>query len=80
MRMPWPLLVYAGLVLFTAWGTDGLMSARLRVLLPAFVLLLPVAIGLAHRRTATAVAVVAAAALGSAWFGAHALTIWPQSI
>jgi hypothetical protein len=80
MRMPWPLLVYAGLVLFTAWGTDGLMSARVRVLLPAFVLLLPVAIGLARRRTATAVAVVAAAALGSAWFGAHALTIWPQSI
>jgi hypothetical protein len=47
MRMPWPLLVYAGLVLSTAWGTDGLMSARVRVLLPAFVLLMPVAIGLA---------------------------------
>jgi hypothetical protein len=53
---------------------------KLRVLLPAFVLLLPVAIGLAGRRRATAVAVVVAAALVSAWFGAYALTIWPYAI
>ncbi|GAA3078488.1 membrane protein [Pseudonocardia yunnanensis] len=80
MRMPWPLLVYGGLVLVTTWGTDGLMNSKLRVLLPAFVLLLPVAIGLAGRRRATAVAVVVAAAFASAWFGAYALTIWPYAI
>jgi hypothetical protein len=80
MRMPWPLLVYGGLVLVTTWGTDGLMNSKLRLLLVAFVLLLPVAIGLARRRTATAVAVVVAAALASAWFGGYALTIWSYAI
>jgi hypothetical protein len=80
MRMPWPLLVYGGLVLVTTWGTDGLMNSKLRVLLPAFVLLLPVAIGLAGRRRATVVAVVVAAGFTSAWFGAYALAIWPYAI
>jgi hypothetical protein len=80
MRIPWPLLVYGALVLVTVWGTEGLMNAKLRLLLPAFVLLLPVALGLARRRTGTAVAVVAAAACASAWFGGYALTIWPYGI
>jgi hypothetical protein len=79
-RTPWPLLVHAALVLITVWGTDGLMNAKLRLLLPAFVLMLPVAGGLAQRSTGTAVAVVAAAALGSAWFGGYALTIWGYGI
>jgi hypothetical protein len=35
------------------------MNAKLRLLLPAFVVLVPMASGLAHRRTGTAVAVVA---------------------
>ncbi len=47
---------------------------------PAFTLLLPVAIGLARRRIGTAVAVVLAAALGSGWFGGYALTIWHYGI
>lgn len=80
MRVPWPLLVYAALVLVTVWGTDGLMTSKLRLLLPAFVLLLPVAVGLARRRPATAVAVVVAVTLASAWFGGYALTIWPYAI
>jgi hypothetical protein len=41
---------------------------------------LPVAIGLARRRTGTAVAVVLAAALASAWYGGYALTIWRYGI
>lgn len=80
MRLPWPLLCYAALVLVTVWGSQGLMHAKARLLLPAFVLLLPAAVGLAKRRTATAVAVVAAAAGASAWFGGYALTIWHYGI
>lgn len=80
LRLPWPLLVYAAATLVTAWGSAGLTHSKIRLLVPAFVLLLPVAIGLSRRRTGTAVAVVAAAALGSAWFGAYALTIWPYAI
>jgi hypothetical protein len=80
MRLPWPLTAYAAMMLVTVWGTEGLMNAKLRLLVPAFPLLLPVALGLARRRPGTAVAVVAAVALGSAWFGGYALTIWRYGI
>lgn len=80
MRLPWPLLVYATLVLVTVWGTEGLMNSKLRLLLPAFVLLVPVAIGLAKRRPSTAVAVMVAVTFASAWFGGYALTIWHYGI
>jgi hypothetical protein len=80
LRLPWPLLVYGAVALLTVWGTEGLMNAKLRLLVPAFVLLVPVALGLAHRRTGTAVAVLAAAALGSAWFGGYALAVWSYGI
>lgn len=80
MRLPWPLLVYGALVLVTVWGSEGLTHAKLRLLVPAFVLLLPVAVGLARRRLGTALAVLVAAALASAWFGGYALTIWPYAI
>lgn len=80
MRLQWPLLVYAAAVLVTVWGTEGLMNTKIRLLIPAFVLLVPVAVGAARRRTATAVAVLAAAALASAWFGGYALTIWRYGI
>jgi hypothetical protein len=79
-RTPWPLVVYGALVVLPVWGTHGLMNAKLRLLVPAFVLLLPVASGLARRRPGTAVAVAAAAALASAWFGGYALTIWRYGI
>ena len=64
MRLPWPLLVYTAAVLITVWASDGQIHSRVRLLMPAFLLLLPVALGLARRRTGTAVAVVVAAALG----------------
>ncbi len=79
-RMPWPLLVYAFVVLVTVWGTEGLMNAKLRLLVPAFVLLVPVAVGLAQRRTATVVSVLTGLALASAWYGGYALTIWQYAI
>jgi hypothetical protein len=80
MRMPWPLVVYTAAVLVTVWATDGLMNAKVRLLLPAFVLLVPVAIGLSRRRPGTAAGVAAAGTLASAWFGGHALTVWPYGI
>lgn len=80
MRLPWPLLVYAAGVLLTVWGTEGLMNTKIRLLIPAFVLLVPLALGLARRRTGTAVAVLVALACASAWFGGHALTVWRYGI
>lgn len=80
MRLPWPLLVYGGVGLATVLGTDGVMNSKARFLVPLFVLLLPVALGLSRRRPGTAVAVVVAAALVSAWFGGFALTVWRYGI
>ena len=80
MRLPWPVLVYAAAVLITVWCSDGQIHSRVRLLVPAFPLLLPVALGLARRRTGTAVAVVVAVALASAWFGGYTLTIWRYAI
>jgi hypothetical protein len=80
MRLPWPLLVYAVAVLVTVWASDGQIHSRVRLLLPAFPLLIPAAVGLARRRTGTAIAVVVAAALASAWFGGYTLTIWRYAI
>jgi hypothetical protein len=80
MRLPWPLLVYTVAVLVTVWASDGQIHSRVRLLVPAFPLLVPVAVGLARRRTGTAVAVVVAVALASAWFGGYTLTIWRYAI
>lgn len=79
-RMPWPLLVYGVAVLLMDIGSNGLMNSKARLLLPAFTLLVPVAVGLAKRRPSTAVACVCGAALFSTWFGAYALTVWPFAI
>jgi peptidoglycan/LPS O-acetylase OafA/YrhL len=49
-------------------------------MLPAFTLLVPVALALARRRRGTALAVVGAAVLASAWFGGYALTGWSYAI
>ena len=81
MRLPWPLLVYAAVVLITVWCSDGQIHSRVRLIMPAFpLLLLPVALGLTRRRTGTAVAVVVAVVLASAWFGGYTLTIWRYAI
>ena len=81
VRLPWPLLVYAAVVLLTVWCSDGQIHSRVRLIMPAFpLLLLPVALGLARRRTGTAVAVVVAVVLASAWFGGYTLTIWRYAI
>lgn len=79
-RLPWPLLVYAAGVLVMALGMNGLMGAKARLLLPAFVLLIPVAIGLAKRTRMTVVATLLGLTLTSGWFGAYALTVWPYAM
>jgi hypothetical protein len=80
MRLPWPLLAYAAVVLVMDVGSNGLMNSKIRLLLPAFTLLLPMALGLARRRPGTTTSVLVAAVVASAWFGAYALTGWPYAI
>lgn len=79
-RLEWPLLVYGAAVLVMDLGSNGLMNSKARLLLPAFTLLVPVALALARRRTGTAVAVLAGLSVFSAWFGAYAITAWQYAI
>jgi hypothetical protein len=79
-RLEWPLLVYGLGVLLMDLGSNGLMNSKARLLLPAFTLLVPVALALTRRRTSTMLAVLVAVAVFSAWFGAYSITAWPYAI
>jgi hypothetical protein len=69
-RQPVPLLVYCGIVVALALGASGYFGSKPRLLLPAFPLLLPVAVALGRLRTGRAALVLGAAALGAAVYGA----------
>ncbi|MFL9655567.1 mannosyltransferase family protein [Streptomyces sp. PB17] len=69
-RQPLPLLVYAGLVTLLALCASSYFGSKPRLLLPAFPLLFPLALGLARLRTPRATVVVCAVAAASAVYGA----------
>lgn len=68
-RAPLPLVAFAGSVAFLALTTSGYFGSKPRYLLPAFPLLLPVAVALARRRTAVVAMVLCAATAVSAVYG-----------
>jgi len=78
-RVPWPLLVFAGLVLILALGGEGYFHAKGRLLLPAFPLLLPIAFGLARARTLVWLVVFVALAAFSSWYATYLCLVWPRS-
>jgi hypothetical protein len=74
-RQPLPLLVYGWAVVVLAVGGDGYFHSKARFLIPAFVLLIPVAGVLARSRTRVAATVLAAVSLVSALYGSHVLLV-----
>jgi len=79
-RIPWPVLLYGVGVTIMAVASNGLMPSKPRLLLPAVVLALPVAVGLAKRRWVTQLAVVLGVVVASAWLDAYALVVYPYAI
>ncbi|CAM5687933.1 membrane protein [Streptomyces griseomycini] len=69
-RQPLPLLVYAGVVTALALCASGYFGSKPRLLLPAFPLLLPLALALARLRTSRSAPVVGVVAVVSAVYGA----------
>lgn len=67
---PLALLVYCGIVVALALCASGYFGSKPRLLLPAFPLLLPVAVALARLRTGRAAAVLGGVAAASAVYGA----------
>ncbi|MFG2891772.1 hypothetical protein [Streptomyces sp. NPDC048248] len=70
MGQPLPLLVYGGAVLLLALTAKGYFGSKPRLMLPAYPLLLPVAVGLARLRPARSCLVIGVVAVGSALYGA----------
>ncbi|MEV7992291.1 hypothetical protein AB0O67_10320 [Streptomyces sp. NPDC086077] len=69
-RQPLPLLVYAGVVTALALCASSYFGSKPRLLLPAFPLLLPLALALARLRTTASALVVGGVAAASAVYGA----------
>ena len=69
-RQPLPLLVYAGAVTALALCASSYFGSKPRLLLPAFPLLLPLALALARLRTSRSALVVGGVAVASAVYGA----------
>jgi len=79
-RMPWPLGAYAAGVVLLVLCSAGLPALKSRFLLPGFILLLPIALGLARRKTSTMILATTAFVLVGAWYSAYSLTVWKYAI
>ncbi|MHC5908807.1 mannosyltransferase family protein [Streptomyces sp. S6] len=69
-RQPLPLLVYTGAVLALALCASSYFGSKPRLLMPAFPVLLPLALALTRSRTARSALVVGGVAVASAVYGA----------
>jgi hypothetical protein len=79
-RVEWPLMAYAAAVLAMDLLANGLMNSKARLMLPAFTLLIPVALALSRRKPSTAVLTLCALAVAGSWFGAYSITSWGYAI
>lgn len=72
-RVRWELQLYGLLVVVLAFGAAGYYQSKARLIVPAFTLLIPVALGLARMRRSTRWIILVALALTSAWYGCYLL-------
>ena len=79
-RLPWPVLLYGALVVASILLSSGLMMSRARLLLPAFVLLIPLAARLSRARPAVTGGVLVTIVAASSAFGAYMLTVFEYAI
>ncbi|WP_030597272.1 membrane protein [Streptomyces fulvoviolaceus] len=76
-RQPLALLVFTGVLLVIVLSSGGVYFPRARYLLPAFPLLLPLALRLSRAARRHRVLVLTAAVASSAYWGAHMALVWP---
>ncbi|MEU8764404.1 glycosyltransferase family 39 protein [Streptomyces sp. NPDC048659] len=74
-RPPLPVLVYTGVLVLITVGGSGFFESKPRFLLPAFPLLLPVALALTRARPRAAILVIAGLAGLSFGYGPYVLTL-----
>jgi hypothetical protein len=78
-RRPLVVVAYGAAMLMLIAFQENYFWARGRLLLPAFVLLIPVAAALVGSSRSTRWVVLVSLAAVSAWYGCYLLLVWPQS-
>ncbi|NUS25377.1 MAG: hypothetical protein HOV70_11770, partial [Streptomyces sp.] len=78
-RQPLPLLLFTGGLLAIVLTSGGVYFPRARFLLPAFPLLLPLAVRLLRLPAHYRALVLTGAVLGSAYWGAYMVLVWPSA-
>jgi hypothetical protein len=79
-RWPAPLTAVTLLSVAMALLSTNYWHSKPRLLLAAFLLLIPAAGALTRLRDRTAIILLSAGTLISAWFGAYLLVVWPYAI
>lgn len=79
-KIPWPITLYGSLVVISLLGSGGLMMSRPRLLLPAFVLLIPIAIALARVSRPARLWTCAGIITVTCWYGAHMVSVYPHAM
>jgi len=79
-RMPWQLWLFSLLTVLFVVGSSGVQWDKVRLLLVAFPLLLPIAITVARQRTSTMSLLLLGFTFAGLWFGAYSLTVWQFSM
>ncbi len=78
-RLPWPLILYSALILISSIGASNYYNAKGRLILPAFLLLLPAARAMARTQTAKAALILTFLAATSVCFAGYLAFIWKLS-
>ena len=79
-KQPYELLLYSAFSLIQVLGSDGVMNSKGRLLIPAFTLLLPIAVFLNRERRSNAVLGIVLVGLMSCWYSAYAVVIYGYAI
>jgi hypothetical protein len=78
-RLPWPLLLYSALILISSIGAANYYNSKGRLILPAFLLLLPAARALARTQLSKAALIFTFLAATSVTFAGYLAFIWTLS-
>ena len=79
-KQPFELILYSAFSLIQVLGSDGVMNSKGRLLIPAFTLLLPIAVFLNRERRSNAVLGIVLVGLMSCWYSAYAVVVYGYAI
>lgn len=79
-RAPTTVLTYTAVVIALNIGSDGIMNSKIRLMVPAFALLIPVALWLVRQSSTVRAATFLVYTLAGLWLSAYALVVYKYSI